>query len=128
MPCIKYWLLIINASTEAFRHRCGAWTSNPVERLVPFGRFDSYTLPPHIKSQACLVSTVLSPLTSDLCSPTSVIRVNYNALLINRLTEFSLQPFVFFSASFNQVVILSICFATDSGPVPPGVFLLLTAC
>ena len=33
-------------SAEAFRHRCGAWTSNPVDGFAPIGRFDSYTLPP----------------------------------------------------------------------------------
>lgn len=32
---------------EAFRHRCGAWTSNPVDGREVVGRFDSYTLPPH---------------------------------------------------------------------------------
>ena len=31
---------------EAFRHRCGARTSNPVCGREVTGRFDSYTLPP----------------------------------------------------------------------------------
>ena len=32
--------------TEAFRHRCGAWSSKPVDGRKVVCRFDSYTLPP----------------------------------------------------------------------------------
>ncbi len=35
------------AEGEAYRHRCGARSSKPVEGREVFGRFDSYTLPPH---------------------------------------------------------------------------------
>ncbi len=40
-------------STEAYRHRCGAWTSNPVDGREVAGRFDSYTLPPFSAAAKC---------------------------------------------------------------------------
>ena len=50
----------MGCGAEAFRHRCGARTSNPVERRKAFGRFDPYTLPP---SHPCAMvgSTWLGP-------------------------------------------------------------------
>ena len=44
---------------EAFRHRCGARTSNPVCGREVAGRFDSYTLPP-----LQVISNLLSALPS----------------------------------------------------------------
>ena len=49
------------AHVEAFRHRCGARTSNPVCGREVAGRFDSYTLPPLL-----LVSNLLSRLQSTV--------------------------------------------------------------
>lgn len=39
--------------TEAYRHRCGAQTSNLVDGRKVAGRFDSYTLPPFSAAAKC---------------------------------------------------------------------------
>ena len=36
----------IDSSAEAYRYRCGAWSSKPVDGREAVGRFDSYTPPP----------------------------------------------------------------------------------
>ena len=62
----------IDSSAEAYRYRCGAWSSKPVDGREAVGRFDSYTPPPvYLKNKVKLrgASGALNFRRAQSCSP-----------------------------------------------------------
>ena len=68
----KQMVIFCKICTEAFRHRCVAWSSKPMCGITLAGRFDSCTLPPIGKHSPLLRAVFISRLDFPAASRTSV--------------------------------------------------------